>query len=446
MNMPPASLVDPAQCLPLRAAAPRGAGTRRASASTVQWLKRMLRMIGPGYVIAVGYMDPGNWATSVAGGSAYGYELLWIVLVSSVLAMFLQVLCVRLGLVTGMDLAQACRAHSSRASATVQWIACEIAICACDLAEVIGTAIALKLLFGVPLPWGVAMTVLDVFIILWMQQRPGRRLEALIVSLLGIVASCFLVTLALAKPDWQEVVAGLVPRPETVTDPGMLYLSLGIIGATVMPHNLYLHSSIVQGRCAETGADRRSAISFGTADTVLALTFAFFVNAAILVASSAVFHRHGLLEVAQLQDAYKLLGPLTGTAIASSLFAVALLASGMSSAVTATLAGQIVMEGYVRLRLNPGLRRILTRGLAVIPALSVTIVLGDSGVGKLLLASQVVLGLQLPLAVIPLIRFTSSRQLMGPYANSPWVARVAMLLACALVGLNILLAWQALRA
>ena len=390
-------------------------------------------------------MDPGNWATSVAGGSAYGYSLLWIVLLSSMMAMFLQVLCTRLGIVTGMDLAQACRETSSRPSAIAQWLACEVAICACDLAEVIGTAIALNLLFNIPLAWGVALTVLDVLTILWLQQRGFRYLEAFVISLVGIVFLCFAVNLSLAQPQWHDVLAGFMPSASTVSDPRKLYIAMGILGATVMPHNLYLHSAIVQTRCfALDGPGKRSALKFASADILIALGIAFLINAAILITSSAVFHTSGHHEVAELQDAYKLLGPLTGTTVASVLFAVALLASGQSSAVTATLAGQIVMEGYVRLRMAPWARRMLTRSIAIVPALFVTLSYGDSGISKLLLASQVVLSLQLPFAVVPLIRYTSSRRLMGEFANKRSVVVIAVILVSAIIALNGILIWQAI--
>ena len=390
-------------------------------------------------------MDPGNWATSVAGGSAYGYSLLWIVLLSSLMAMFLQVLCTRLGIVTGMDLAQACRETSSRPSAIAQWLACEVAICACDLAEVIGTAIALNLLFNIPLAWGVALTVLDVLTILWLQQRGFRYLEAFVISLVGIVFLCFAVNLSLAQPQWHDVLAGFIPSASTVSDPRKLYIAMGILGATVMPHNLYLHSAIVQTRCfVLDGPGKRSALKFASADILIALGIAFLINAAILITSSAVFHTSGHHEVAELQDAYKLLGPLTGTTVASVLFAVALLASGQSSAVTATLAGQIVMEGYVRLRMAPWARRMLTRSIAIVPALFVTLSYGDSGISKLLLASQVVLSLQLPFAVVPLIRYTSSRRLMGEFANKRSVVVIAVILVSAIIALNGILIWQAI--
>jgi manganese transport protein len=413
-------------------------GARRAFS-----MRRLFGFLGPGYLIAVGYMDPGNWATDLAGGSSYGYSLLWIVLLSGLMAMFLQVLAARLGIVTGMDLAQACRAQSRPGTVVWQWLLCEIAICAADLAEVIGTAIALKLLFGLPLAWGVALTVFDVLLVLWLQQRGFRYLEALVISLVAVVVVCLTVTVAAAQPQWREVFAGFLPSTRTVTDPGMLYIAIGIIGATVMPHNLYLHSSIVQSRRIEPGeGERRAALQYATIDIVGALMLAFMINAAILVMAGAAFHAHGQHEIAELQDAHGLLATMTGSAVAGTAFALALLASGQSSSVTATLAGQIVMEGYLRLRVPPWLRRLLTRSLAVVPALFVTLVYGESAIAKLLIASQVVLSLQLPFAIVPLIRYTGSRALMGRHANGRAVTLLATLIAATIVTLNMVLVFK----
>lgn len=407
------------------------------------WFRRLTSFLGPGYLVAVGYMDPGNWATDLAGGSAYGYALLWIVLLSSLMAMFLQVLAAKLGIVSGMDLAQICRARSSRTSAFFQWVLCEIAICACDLAEVIGTAIALKLLFDIPLAWGVTLTVFDVLLVLWLQQHGFRYLEALIIALLGIVFVCFAINLALAQPEWRAVASGFIPSEETLTNPGMLFIAIGIIGATVMPHNLYLHSSTVQTRrFARDVTGKKSAITFASVDIIFALCMAFFINAAILITAAAVFHTNGYREVAELQEAYKLLGPLTGVGVASVLFALALLASGQSSSITATLAGQIIMEGYVRLSLPPWARRLLTRSLAIMPALFVTLHYGESGIARLLLLSQVILSLQLPFAVIPLVRATSSKQVMGEFANRRWVVAVAALAVVIIISLNAILVYR----
>jgi len=407
------------------------------------WLARMLRFAGPGYLVAVGYMDPGNWATDLAGGSAHGYTLLWIVALSSGMAMFLQVLASRLGIAAGMDLAQACRAQSSRRSAVAQWLLCEVAICACDLAEVIGTAVAFKLLFGLPLGWGVALTVLDVFLVLWLQQCGLRYLECVILSLLAIVTLCFALSLAAVDPQWSAVLAGFVPARETLSNPGMLYIAIGIIGATVMPHNLYLHSAMVQSRNFERDdAGKRQAMGLAKVDIVSALIIAFFINAALLVASAAVFHVNGLHDVADLQQASVLLGPITGSTLAATVFGVALLASGLGSAVTATLAGQVVMEGFVRLRMAPWARRLVTRSLAIIPAFFVTLNYGEAGVGKLLVFSQVILSLQLPFAVVPLIRFTGSRAIMGRFANGRLSSGAAVAVALCIVGLNAALLWQ----
>lgn len=409
------------------------------------WWRRLLGFLGPGYLVAVGYMDPGNWATDVAGGAAYGYALLWIVLLSSVMAMFLQVMAARLGIASGLDLAQACRLHSSPRTVVWQWLLCEVAICACDLAEVIGTAIALKLLFGIPLVWGVCLTVLDVLLILWLQHKGFRHLESVILALLAVVFVCFGINLLLAEPAWREVLHGFIPNEKTVTDPGMLLIAIGIIGATVMPHNLYLHSSVVQTRRFDRSVEgRREALSFAKVDIVAALCIAFLINAAILVTAGAVFHAQGYHDVTDLQDAHRLLSPLTGTLIASTVFGVALLASGLSSTVTATLAGQIVMEGYIRLNMPAWARRLLTRGIAIVPAIVVTVFYGESGVTRLLLLSQVLLSLQLPFAIVPLIRFTRSRRIMGPFASSPGTTAAAVVIVCTIVVLNAILVWQAL--
>jgi len=409
------------------------------------WWRRIMAYLGPGYLVAVGYMDPGNWATDLAGGAAHGYALLWIVGLSSLMAMLLQVLSARLGIVAQADLAQLCRRHSSRGSALVQWLLCELAICACDLAEVIGTAIALNMLFGIPLAIGVLLTVLDVLLILWLQKFGLRYLEAFVIALMGIVFLCFGINLVLARPEWGAVAAGFIPSARTLTDPGMLYLAIGIIGATVMPHNLYLHSSTVQTRRFHTGdAGKRSAIAFATADVLVALALALLVNAAILITAAAVFHVNGHAGVAELQDAHRLLGPLTGTAMAGTLFAVALLAAGQSSSITATLAGQVVMEGFVQLRLPPWARRLLTRSIAVVPAFLATLAHGEAGIGRLLLFSQVVLSLQLPFAMFPLIRFTSDAAIMGRFANPRWMRRAAWTTMATIVVLNLVLLSRAL--
>ena len=409
-------------------------------------LRRLLAFMGPGYLVAVGYMDPGNWATDLAAGSGFGYSLLWVVLASSLMAMLLQTLAVRLGVVTGMDLAQIGRANSSRGSAIAQWLACEVAICACDLAEVIGTAIALKLLFGVPLTLGVALTALDALLVLWLQGKGMRWLEAFIIALLTVIFCCFGIMLILAQPEWSAVAGGLVPAPTALAHPEMLYLATGIIGATVMPHNLYLHSSIVQRRGNRgTGAGKREALKFATADVIIALVFAFLVNAAILIVSSAVFHARGHTDVVEIADAHRLLAPLLGSGAASFLFALALLASGQSSTLTATMAGQIVMEGFLRLKMTVWKRRLLTRSLAIVPALAAAFWYGETGVSRMLVASQVILSLQLPFAMVPLIRYTSSRRHMGAYANPRWMAWTACVIAALLIGMTVMLLLRLLQ-
>ncbi len=421
-----------------QAAGPLG-GWRRPPGGRLHW-RRLLAFLGPGYLVAVGYMDPGNWATDLAAGSGYGYALLWIVLMSSLIAMLLQTLAARLGVVSGMDLAQACRQHSSKRSALAQWLLCELAICATDLAEVIGTAIALNLLFGIPLTWGVAATVLDVLLILALQQRGYRQLEAVVIALLAVVFLCFAINLVLVQPQWGEVARGFVPSTRVLTDTNMLYIAIGIVGATVMPHNLYLHSSMVGPQRIRRGHESiGTTLAYYTVDIMLALVIAFFINAAILVTAGAVFHAGGMHEVNDLRAAYQLLGPLTGTAVASVLFGIALLASGQSSAVTATLAGQIVMEGFVKLRLPAWARRLLTRGIAVVPAMFVALAYGEAGIGELLVLSQVILSLQLPFAVVPLIWLTSRRSVMGAHVNKPWVTVLAVIAVTLIIGMNLTL-------
>ena len=392
---------------------------------------------GPGYLVAVGYMDPGNWATDIAGGSAFGYTLLSVILFSNLMAMVLQALAAKLGIVTGLDLAQACRERYSRSTRVFLWLMCEIAIVACDLAEVIGTAIALQLLFGMPLVWGVCATALDVLLILALQQRGFRRLEAFVVALMIVIAVCFAVELALSRPDVVAMLTALVPSTEVVSNPAMLFVAIGIIGATVMPHNLYLHSSIVQTRSFERSASgKRDAIKFATIDSTIALSLALFINGAILVLAASAFHSTGRTDVAEIGQAYRLLSPTLGAGAASILFAVALLASGQNSTVTATLAGQIVMEGFVNLTLPPWLRRLVTRLLAIVPAVIVAALYGNAGTTRLLVLSQVVLSLQLPFAVVPLVRFTSDRKLMGGFVNSKMVVVTAWSISAIIIALN----------
>lgn len=406
-------------------------------------MRRLMAFVGPGYLVAVGYMDPGNWATDLAGGSAFGYTLLSVVLLSNLMAILLQSLAARLGIATGQDLAQACRAHYPPAINFALWALCEIAIIACDLAEVIGTAIALQLLFGLPLLLGATLTALDVLLILLLQQRGFRYLEAFVISLITVIAVCFVIEIVLANPVWGDVAFGFVPQPEILTNPAMLYIAIGILGATVMPHNLYLHSSIVQTRrWDQTPKGRREAVLFATIDSTVALSLALFVNAAILILAAAAFHTTGQTEVAEIQDAYKLLAPTLGAAAASTLFALALLASGQNSTITATLAGQIVMEGFLRLRLAPWLRRAVTRLLAIAPVLVVAWLYGESGTAQLLVLSQVVLSLQLPFAVVPLVRFTTDRTKMGELVAPRWVAVLAWIVTTIIITLNMKLLYD----
>ncbi|HEY7637757.1 MAG TPA: Nramp family divalent metal transporter [Gemmatimonadales bacterium] len=403
----------------------------------VSFWRKALAFAGPGYMVAVGYMDPGNWATDLAGGARFGYTLLSVILLSNLMAILLQALALKLGIVTGRDLAQACRDHYSRPVSFVLWVLCEIAIAACDLAEVIGSAIALNLLFGIPLIWGVCLTALDVLLILLLQNRGFRYLEAFVIALVATIGVCFAVELVMARPAIAEVVQGLVPRTEVLTNPTMLYIAIGILGATVMPHNLYLHSSIVQTRkVLPDDASKQEAIKFATLDSTVALLFAFFINAAILVLASATFHSSGHPEVADIGDAYRLLTPLLGTTLASTLFAVALLASGQNSTITGTLAGQIVMEGFLNIRLPAWLRRLITRLIAIIPAVIVTALYGEKGAGSLLILSQVILSLQLSFAVVPLVYFTSQRSKMGRFVNHPLLAVTAWVVAIGILGLN----------
>jgi len=413
----------------------------------VSFWRKALAFAGPGYMVAVGYMDPGNWATDLAGGARFGYTLLSVILISNLMAILLQALALKLGIATGRDLAQACRDHYSRPVSFVLWVLCEIAIAACDLAEVIGSAIALNLLLGIPLVWGVCLTALDVLLILLLQNRGFRYLEALVIVLVATIGICFAVELLMARPELVAVVRGLVPTTQIVSNPAMLYIAIGILGATVMPHNLYLHSSIVQTRkVLPDDASKREAIRFATLDSTVALLFAFFINAAILMLAASTFHQTGHQDVAEIGDAYRLLAPLLGTTFASTLFAVALLASGQNSTITGTLAGQIVMEGFLNIRLPPWLRRLITRLIAIIPAVIVTILYGEKGAGALLILSQVILSLQLSFAVVPLVYFTSQRSKMGGFVNRPWLAGTSWAVAAAIIGLNAWLLFGIFRA
>jgi manganese transport protein len=405
--------------------------------------RKFLAFLGPGYLVAVGYMDPGNWATDLAGGSAFGYRLLCVVLLSNMMAVLLQGLASKLGIVTGRDLAQACRDHYSKPVGYVLWVMCELAIAACDLAEVIGSAIALNLLFGIPLAVGVVLTALDVLLVLLLQKKGFRMLEALVIALVAMVGGCFLFELLIAQPDIKAVLGGFVPHTDVVRNPKMLYIAMGILGATVMPHNLYLHSSIVQTRRYETNAaGKREAVRYAFIDSTVALTFALFINAAILIVAAATFHNTGHTDVAEIQDAYKLLTPLLGAAGASAVFAFALLASGQNSTLTGTLAGQIVMEGFLDLRMRPWMRRLLTRGIAIIPAVIVAVLYGEGGTAKLLVMSQVVLSMQLSFAVFPLVNFTSDRAKMGEFVNPWWLKGLAYTVAVVIAVLNVWLLWQ----
>jgi len=400
--------------------------------------RRFLAFVGPGYLVAVGYMDPGNWATSLAGGAQFGYALLVVALISNIMAIILQALCARLAIATGRDLAQACRDAFPKAVSWPLWAFAELAICATDLAEVIGTAIALNLLFGMPMEIGVLVTALDVIVILWLQNMGFRWVEAFIITLLGVIALCFGIQIALADPNWGEVIRGFAPTTEIVRNPQMLYLALGIIGATVMPHNLYLHSGIVQTRAyGSTIPEKRDALKWATLDSTIALMFALIVNASILVLAAASFHKTGQTEVAELGRAHELLAPLLGASIAPTLFAIALLCCGLNSTVTATMAGQIVMEGFLDIKLPSWLRRLATRLVAIVPALLVTWIYGAGETAKLLILSQVVLGLQLPFAIVPLVMFTASRTKMGELVAPRWLTVTAAVVAAIIIVLNI---------
>ena len=417
-------------------------GTVAVPAGAGFW-RKVLAFAGPGYLVAVGYMDPGNWATDLAGGARYGYTLLSVIMVSNLMAILLQALSLRLGIASGRDLAQACRDTYSRPVTIGLWILCEIAIAACDLAEVIGAAIALNLLFGLPLIWGVLLTALDVLLVLFLQHRGFRYVEALVVGLIVAIAGSFAIELWLAQPVWTEVAAGFIPRADIMRNPDMLYIAIGILGATVMPHNLYLHSSIVQTRkYLDDDRSKKEAIRFATIDSTFALMFALFINAAILIMAAATFHGTGHQDVADIGDAYNLLTPLLGAGFASALFAIALLCSGQNATLTGTLAGQIVMEGFINLRLRPWMRRLITRLIAIIPAVIVVALYGERGTGSLLILSQVVLSLQLPFAVFPLVMFTSDRAKMGAFVSPAWMKTLAWTAAIIIAALNVWLLYQ----
>src|SRR5215469_1193656 len=409
---------------------------------SASWVRKILAFAGPGYLIAVGYMDPGNWATDIGGGSKFGYTLLSVVLISNMLAMFLQALSAKLGIATGRDLAQACRDHYSRRMTIFLWIACELAIAACDLAEVLGSAVALNLLFHIPLLLGVLLTAFDVLLVLALQGRGFRLIEAFVVTLIASIALCFAYEIFIARPLWLQAADGFLPRAEVLRNKEMLYIAIGILGATVMPHNLYLHSSIVQTRAfGRSSSEKREALRFAVIDSTVALFFALFINAAILLLGAAAFHTRGLHEVADIAEAYKLLSPVIGASLASTLFAFALLASGQNSTLTGTLAGQIVMEGFLDIRLKPWLRRLITRSIAILPAILVIAIAGEGKLTALLILSQVILSFQLPFAVIPLVRFTSDKAKMGEFVNSRVTTFMAWFVAAAILFFNGELLW-----
>ncbi len=406
--------------------------------TTASFWRKLLAFSGPGFLVAVGYMDPGNWATDLAGGAKFGYALLTVVMISNFMAILLQHLCIKLGVATGRDLAQACRDHYSRPTVWFLWILCEIAISACDLAEVVGSAIGLQLLFGIPLVWGCCITALDVLAVLYLQNKGFRYIEALVITLILTIGTCFGLELLFSKPTFSGIALGFIPGPRILANQEMLYVSIGILGATVMPHNLYLHSSIVQTRKYEqTPKGRQEAIKFATIDSSGALMFALFINAAILILAAAAFHWSGHQDVAEIQDAYRLLTPLLGVGVASGLFAIALLASGQNSTLTGTLAGQIVMEGFLNFRITPWLRRLITRGIAIVPAVVVIGIFGEGKTTDLLIASQVVLSMQLGFAVWPLMRFTCEKAKMGEFVNPWWIKILGWATAFIIIVLNV---------
>jgi manganese transport protein len=414
----------------------------RVSNSGSVW-RRAMAFIGPGYLVAVGYMDPGNWATSIAGGAQFGYALLAVALMSNIMAIILQSLCARLAVGSGRDLAQACRDAFPRPVAFVLWILAEIAIIATDIAEVVGTAIGLNLLFGIPLELGVIITALDVFLILWLQRLGFRYVEAFVIALLGVIFVCFFIQIALADPEWGAVILGFAPTVEIVKNPAMLYLALGIIGATVMPHNLYLHSGIVQTRAfGETQPQKREALKFATLDSTVALMFALLVNASILILAAATFHRGGHTAITDIGEAHSMLAPLVGSLLAPKLFAIALLCCGLNSTVTATMAGQIVMEGFLDIKLAAWARRLITRLIAIVPAAGVTLYYGAEGTGMLLILSQVILAFQLPFAIVPLVMFTRDRGKLGEFTAPAWLTLVAGVIAGIIIALNVKLLWD----
>lgn len=407
-------------------------------AKTGSFWRKLAAFLGPGYLVAVGYMDPGNWATSLAGGSKFGYALLAVALISNIMAIVLQALCARLGVGSGRDLAQACRDAYPKWVSWPLWLLAEIAISATDLAEIIGTAIGLNLLFGIPLEIGVLITAVDVFLILALQAIGFRWVEAFVVALLGVIAACFAVQIAMADPDWGAVIRGFAPTVDIVRNPDMLYLALGILGATVMPHNLYLHSGLVQTRgYGDSVPEKKEAIKLATIDSTIALCLALLINASILILAAATFHKVGRTDVAELNQAHSFLAPLLGSTLAPTLFGIALLCCGLNSTVTATLSGQIVMEGFINIKIAPWLRRLVTRSIAIIPAAIVTIWYGEKGTAQLLILSQVVLSLQLPFAIVPLVMFTASKAKMGTFVAPRWLSFAAGVIAAVVIALNV---------
>jgi manganese transport protein len=412
-------------------------GSIRVAKSGSFW-RKLAAFLGPGYLVAVGYMDPGNWATSLAGGSKFGYALLAVALISNIMAIVLQALCARLGVGSGRDLAQACRDAYPKWVSWPLWLFAEIAISATDLAEIIGTAIGLNLLFGIPLEIGVLITALDVFLILALQAIGFRWIEAFVVTLLGVIAMCFAIQIAMADPDWGAVIRGFAPTVDIVRNPDMLYLALGILGATVMPHNLYLHSGLVQTRgYGDSVPEKKEAIKLATIDSTIALCLALLINASILILAAATFHKAGKTDVAELDQAHTLLSPMLGSSIAPTLFGIALLCCGLNSTVTATLSGQIVMEGFINIKIAPWMRRLVTRAIAIVPAAIVTVWYGEKGTGQLLILSQVVLSLQLPFAIVPLVMFTASKAKMGTFVAPRWLSLAATVIAAVVIALNV---------
>ncbi|MBK8549881.1 MAG: Nramp family divalent metal transporter [Ignavibacteria bacterium] len=408
--------------------------------------RKLLAFAGPGLMVAVGYMDPGNWATDLTGGARFGYTLISVILISNIFAIFLQHLSLKLGIVTGRDLAQACRDNYSKPVSFALWILCEIAIAACDLAEVIGSAIAINLLFGIPLIAGVLITVIDVLIILIFQYKGFRYLESIVAGLITVILSCFTYEMIVSKPDLFPIIAGLIPSAQIVYNPEMLYIAIGILGATVMPHNLYLHSSIVQTRKFERNdTGKKMAVKFATIDSTVSLFLAFFINASILIVAAATFYSTGYQDVADITDAYKLLTPLLGVSLASTVFAIALLASGQNSTLTGTLAGQIVMEGFLNIRLKPWLRRLITRLIAIIPAFIITLLYGEKGTTSLLILSQVILSMQLSFAVVPLVQFTCDKRKMGKFVNKPWLKYTAYIISMIIICFNAYLLYETFK-